>query len=203
MKQIVFILFIFLIHPFCVHAKKAVFGYSGSYWEGYSLEELNINEYKNNFSGSGKLKLHAYTVSGFGRKKWGFLPELEGRINLEHLAYSIKGVINGKCYTGIGPSILIGGDGFLNLHGGVLYCGPHQSSLYILDTDEPQLNPYDSELIKNYYGVAANFEGERSKWGLRLLYNIQILNLKIFYSNSSSSQEIQSQLYGLEIFYKN
>ena len=122
---------------------------------------------------------------------------------LNTYAYSIKGVINGKCYTGIGPSILIGGDGFLNLHGGVLYCGPHQSSLYILDTDEPQLNPYDSELIKNYYGVAANFEGERSKWGLRLLYNIQILNLKIFYSNSSSSQEIQSQLYGLEIFYKN
>ena len=97
MKQIVFILLIFLILPFCVHAKKAVFGYSGSYWEGHSLEELNIND----------------------------------------------------------------------------------------------------------YGVAANFEGERSKWGLRLLYNIQILNLKIFYSNSSSSQEIQSQLYGLEIFYKN
>ena len=39
--------------------------------------------------------------------------------------------------------------------------------------------------------------------GLRFLYNIQILNLKTFYSNSSSSQEIQSQLYGLEIFYKN
>ena len=85
MKKIFFILFIFLILPFCVHANKAIFGYSGSYWEGYSLEELNINEYKNNFSGSGKLKLHAYTVSGFGRKKWGFLPELEGRINLEHL----------------------------------------------------------------------------------------------------------------------
>ena len=80
---------------------------------------------------------------------------------------------------------------------------PHQSSLYILDTDAPQLNPYDSELRKHYYGVAANFEGERSKWGLRLLYNIQIMNLKIFYSNSNSSQEIQSQLYGLEIFYKN
>ena len=30
MKQIVFILFIFLFLPFCVHAKKAVFGYSGS-----------------------------------------------------------------------------------------------------------------------------------------------------------------------------
>jgi len=28
-----------------------------------------------------------------------FLPELERRINLEHLAYSIKAVINGKCYT--------------------------------------------------------------------------------------------------------
>ena len=97
----------------------------------------------------------------------------------------------------------IGGDGFLNLHGGVLYCGPHQSSLYILDTDEPQLNPYDSELRKHYYGVASNFEGERSKWGLRLLYNIQIMNLKIFFSNSNRSQEIQSQLYGLEIFYKN
>ena len=86
MKQIVFILFIFLILPFCVHAKKAVFGYSGSYWEGYSLEELNINEYKKKFSGSGKLKLHGYTLSGFGRKKCGFLPELEGRINLEHLS---------------------------------------------------------------------------------------------------------------------
>ena len=69
-----------------------------------------------------------------------------------------------------------GGDGFLNLHGGVLYCGPHQSSLYILDTDEPQLNPYDSELIKNHYGVAANFEGERSKWGLRL--SIQYSNFE-------------------------
>ena len=34
-----------------------------------SFEELNINEYKNNFSGSGKLKLHTYIVSGFGRKK--------------------------------------------------------------------------------------------------------------------------------------
>ncbi len=45
MKQIVFILFIILILPFCVHAKKAVFGYSGSYWEGYSFQELNINEY--------------------------------------------------------------------------------------------------------------------------------------------------------------
>ena len=62
----------FFILPFCVHAKKAVFGYSGSFWERYSLEELNINEYKNNFSGSGKLKLHAFKVSGFGRKKWGF-----------------------------------------------------------------------------------------------------------------------------------
>jgi len=68
MKQIVFILFILLILPFCVHAKKAVFGYSGSYWEGYSLQEVNINEYKNNFSGSGKLKLHAYTLNGFGKK---------------------------------------------------------------------------------------------------------------------------------------
>ena len=92
---------------------------------------------------------------------------------------------------------------YFNLHGGVLYCGPHQSSIYILDTDAPQLKPYDSELRKHYYGVAANFEGERSKWGLRFLYNIQILNLKIFYLNSSSSQEIQSQLYSLEIFYKN
>ena len=61
----------FLILPFCVHAKKAVFDYSGSYWEGYSFQELNINEYKNNFSGSGKLKLHAYTLSRFGRKKMG------------------------------------------------------------------------------------------------------------------------------------
>ena len=113
-------------------------------------------------------------------KNGNFLPELEGRINLEHLAYSIKGVINGKCYTGIGPLIQIGGDGILNLHGGFLYFGPRQSSLYILDTDEPQLNPYDSELRKHYYGVAANFEGERSKWGLRFLYNIQILNLKSF-----------------------
>ena len=85
----------FLFLPFCVHAKKAIFGYSGSYWEGYSLEEVNINEYKNNFSGSGKLNLHAYTLSGFGRKKWGSIPELEGRINLEQLAYLIKGVING------------------------------------------------------------------------------------------------------------
>ena len=68
MKQIVFILFIFLFVPFCVHAKKAVFGYSGSYWVGYSLEELNIKENKNNFSGSGKLKLHAYTITGFGGK---------------------------------------------------------------------------------------------------------------------------------------
>ena len=68
MKQIVFILFIFLILHFCVHAKKAVFGYSGSYWEGYSLEELNINEYKNNFSGSGKLKLHAYKLSDLEEK---------------------------------------------------------------------------------------------------------------------------------------
>jgi len=59
-------------------------------------------------------------LSGLGRKKWDFLTELEGRTNLEHLACSIKGVINGKCYTGIGPSILIGGDGFLNLHEGVL-----------------------------------------------------------------------------------
>ena len=39
----------------------------------------------------------------------------------------------------------------------------------ILDTDEPQLKHYDYELIKNYYGVAANFEGERSKWVVRLL----------------------------------
>ena len=85
MKRIIFIIFIFLFLPICVHAKKAVFGYSGSYWEGYSLEQLNINEYIINFSGSGKLKLHAYTVSRFERKKWGFLPELEGRINLEHL----------------------------------------------------------------------------------------------------------------------
>ena len=59
-----------------------------------------------------------------------------------------KGLINGKCYKVIGPSILIEGAVFLNLYGGVLYCGPHQSSLYILKTDEPQLNPYDSELIK-------------------------------------------------------
>ena len=71
MKQIVFILFIFLILPFCVHAKKAVFGYSGSYWEGYSLEELNINEYKNNFSGSGKLKLHDLHSEWIWKKKMG------------------------------------------------------------------------------------------------------------------------------------
>ena len=62
-----------------------------------------------------------------------------------------------------------------------------------------EANKKIEDIIKNYYGVAANFEGERSKWGLRFLYNIQIFNLKIFYSNSSSSQEIQSQLYGLEI----
>ena len=104
---------------------------------------------------------------------------------------------------GIGPSILIGGDGFINLHGELLYCGSSQSPLYILYADEPQLNPYDSELRKHYYGVATNFEGERSKWGLRFIYNIQILNIKIYYSNSSSSQEIQFQLYGLEIFIKN
>ena len=85
MKQIIFILFIFLILPFCVHAKKAVFGYSGSYWEGYSLEELNINEYKNNFSGSGKLKLHAYTVSGFGGKKGDFYLNLKGESILNTL----------------------------------------------------------------------------------------------------------------------
>ena len=78
MKKIIFILFIFLILPFCVHAKKAVFGYSGSSWEDYSLEELNINEYKNNFSGSGKLKLHAYKVSGFRRKNGDFYLNLKG-----------------------------------------------------------------------------------------------------------------------------
>ena len=56
------------------------------------IHEISKNDYdnkiayKNNFSGRGKLKLHAYTLSRFGRKKGGFLPKFEGRINLEHLA---------------------------------------------------------------------------------------------------------------------
>ena len=77
MKRIILIIFIFLFLPFSVHAKKAVFGYSGSYWEGYSLEEVNINEYKNNFSGSGKLKLHAYTLVDLEEKNGDFYLNLK------------------------------------------------------------------------------------------------------------------------------
>ena len=69
-------------------------------------------------------------------------------MNIEHLAYSIDGVVNGKCYAGLGGSILLGGDGFLNAHGGVTYCSARQTSLYVLETTAPKLNPYDSELAR-------------------------------------------------------
>jgi len=196
------LIFILAIVPYLVEAKKAVFGKVFSYKQGNSLEKLEMNKYNNNFSGEGNVLQHLFTLGGFARKKWGFFPEIEGRLNIEHLAYSIDGVVNGKCYAGLGGSILLGGDGFLNAHGGVTYCSARQTSLYVLETTAPKLNPYDSELSKSYYGVATNFEGERSKWGLRLFYDIHEINLRIYHSGNSSSQIIKTQMYGLEIFFK-
>ena len=61
----------FLILPFCVHAKKAVFGYSGSYWEGYSLEEVNINEYKKLFFRKWEIEVICFHTEWIWKKKMG------------------------------------------------------------------------------------------------------------------------------------
>ena len=203
-KFILFVIFCIASSHQLTAKTKPIKGVGLSYAEGLTEEKVNIANLRSNFSGNGKLRIFDYRLSGFIRHKWWVFPEIEYTGNLNYFTYSLNGTINGKCYTGIGPSLEIGGSGFINIRGGKIYCGPRQSSLYILDTTEPKLNPYDSEIIKDFGAIVLNFEGtgKKSKYGLRLFYELQDHYLKIFYSNNTSLIKFRSRMYGIRIFKK-
>jgi hypothetical protein len=201
MKKIVLIITVLIVATSAFSRTKLPWAYGLSYSEGYSTEKIDISKIDSKFSGSDYLKFNNYKFSVGKRIEFEqFLPKFDVRGRLDYFTYHAKKIINGKCYTGLGGELIISAGSLVNFYGGVTYCSEAQTQLYVLDTTTSTLNPYDSSITKSDGGVSISFDGK--SWGLRFLYELQNISVKVSGVDLDGETNFSTQMYGIEFYSK-